>query len=96
MGRTTAALVQLFFLAETEHDDYLLAQLEELRENWLETCELAGLQDELPLTVVREAWLVRSRPRQTVPTIPGRCGQLLHADADACYPVQISVFAGDE
>ena len=56
-GVRLQALVQLFFQAETEHDDYLLAQLEELRETWLETCELVGLQDELPLTVVREAWL---------------------------------------
>ena len=51
------ALVQLFFLASNEHDDYVLAQLEELRETWLETCESVGLHDELPLTVVREAWL---------------------------------------
>jgi exodeoxyribonuclease V gamma subunit len=50
-------LVQLFFKASNEHDDYLLAQLEELRETWLDTCESVGLQDELPLTVVREAWL---------------------------------------
>ncbi|MGX1183659.1 exodeoxyribonuclease V gamma subunit [Pseudomonas sp. F-14 TE3623] len=56
-GSRLQALVQLFFLASNEHDDYLLAQLEELRETWLETCESVGLQDELPLTVVREAWL---------------------------------------
>jgi exodeoxyribonuclease V gamma subunit len=51
------ALVQLFFQASNEHDDYLLAQLEALRETWLETCESVNLQEELPLTVVREAWL---------------------------------------
>ncbi|WP_445570930.1 exodeoxyribonuclease V subunit gamma [Pseudomonas sp. E102] len=50
-------LMQLFFLASNEHDDYLLAQLEDLRETWLETCDSVGLEDELPLTVVREAWL---------------------------------------
>ncbi|MDO7897250.1 exodeoxyribonuclease V subunit gamma [Pseudomonas citrulli] len=50
-------LLQLFFQASNEHDDYLLAQLEDLRETWLETCESVGLQDEMPLTVVREAWL---------------------------------------
>lgn len=49
--------MQLFFLPSSEHDDYLLGQLEQLRETWLETCESVGLQDELPLTVVREAWL---------------------------------------
>jgi exodeoxyribonuclease V gamma subunit len=51
------ALMQVFFQASNEHDDYLLTQLEELRETWLETCEAVGLTDELPLTVVREAWL---------------------------------------
>jgi exodeoxyribonuclease V gamma subunit len=56
-GQRLQALLQLFFLADSEHDDYLLAQLEQLRETWLETCESVGLQDELPLTVVREAWL---------------------------------------
>ncbi len=49
--------MQLFFLPSSEHDDYLLGQLEQLRETWLVTCESVGLQDELPLTVVREAWL---------------------------------------
>ena len=56
-GMRLQALVQLFFLASNEHDDYLLSQLEALRETWLETCESVGLRDELPLTVVREAWL---------------------------------------
>ncbi|RON15716.1 exodeoxyribonuclease V subunit gamma [Pseudomonas brassicacearum] len=56
-GIRLQALVQLFFLASNEHDDYLLAQLEELRETWLDTCESVGLHDDLPLTVVREAWL---------------------------------------
>lgn len=56
-GERLHHLLEQFFLAGTEHDDYLLGQLEDLRETWLETCESVGLQDELPLTVVREAWL---------------------------------------
>ncbi|MEE9679100.1 exodeoxyribonuclease V subunit gamma [Pseudomonas moraviensis] len=56
-GLRLQALMQVFFQASNEHDDYLLTQLEELRETWLETCEAVGLTDELPLTVVREAWL---------------------------------------
>lgn len=56
-GERLQRLMQRFFLASSEHDDYLLSQLEQLRETWLETCESVGLQDELPLTVVREAWL---------------------------------------
>lgn len=56
-GQRLQALMQVFFKASNEHDDYLLTQLEELRETWLETCEAVGLTDDLPLTVVREAWL---------------------------------------
>lgn len=56
-GTRLQALMQLFFAADSEHDDYLLGQLETLRETWLETCESVGLLEELPLTVVREAWL---------------------------------------
>ena len=56
-GGRLQVLMQLFFKASNEHDDYLLTQLEELRETWLQTCDSVGLVDELPLTVVREAWL---------------------------------------
>lgn len=56
-GERLQALIQLFFSADSEHDDLLLSQLESLREDWLETCESVGLLEELPLTVVREAWL---------------------------------------
>ena len=56
-GARLQAIMQLFFMADSEHDDYLLSQLETLRETWLQTCENVGLEEELPLTVVREAWL---------------------------------------
>jgi len=56
-GLRLQGLLQVFFLADSEHDDYLLSQLEQLRETWMETCETVALDDELPLTVVREAWL---------------------------------------
>ncbi|TDV46589.1 DNA helicase/exodeoxyribonuclease V gamma subunit [Pseudomonas graminis] len=56
-GARLQAVMQLFFMADSEHDDYLLSQLETLRETWLQTCEAVGLEEELPLTVVREAWL---------------------------------------
>lgn len=56
-GERLQALLQVFFQADNEHDDYLLVQLEDLREDWLQTCEGVGLQDLLSLTVVREAWL---------------------------------------
>ncbi|TDJ72974.1 exodeoxyribonuclease V subunit gamma [Pseudomonas putida] len=56
-GARLNALLQVFFLAEDEHDEFLLMQLQDLRDSWLEVCETVGLQDPLPLTVVREAWL---------------------------------------
>ncbi len=56
-GERLNALLQVFFLAEDEHDEFLLMQLQDLRDSWLEVCETVGLQDPLPLTVVREAWL---------------------------------------
>ncbi|MGE7991879.1 exodeoxyribonuclease V subunit gamma [Pseudomonas sp. NPDC089554] len=56
-GARLHALLQVFFLAESEHDELLLVQLQDLRDTWLETCETVGLHDLLPLTVVREAWL---------------------------------------
>lgn len=56
-GARLHALLQVFFLAEEEHDELLLVQLQDLRDTWLETCETVGLYDPLPLTVVREAWL---------------------------------------
>ena len=51
------ALLHVFFLAEDEQDEFLLIQLQDLRESWLDVCETVDLQDPLPLTVVREAWL---------------------------------------
>ncbi|WP_337159527.1 exodeoxyribonuclease V subunit gamma [Pseudomonas putida] len=56
-GERLQALLRVFFLAEDEHDEFLLMQLQDLRDTWLATCEAVGLQDALPLTVVREAWL---------------------------------------
>ncbi|MFJ4068019.1 exodeoxyribonuclease V subunit gamma [Pseudomonas sp. NPDC089996] len=56
-GDRLNALLHVFFLAEEEHDEFLLMQLQTLRDSWLEVCETVGLQDQLPLTVIREAWL---------------------------------------
>lgn len=56
-GERLQGLLQVFFEAGNEHDEYLVSQLETLRDDWLETCEQVGLDEALPLTVVREAWL---------------------------------------
>jgi exodeoxyribonuclease V gamma subunit len=56
-GERLQQLLVDFFLPEEEHAQYLLIQLDELRDQWLQACERVGLTDALPLTVVREAWL---------------------------------------
>lgn len=56
-GERLHGLLRVFFQATSEHDEYLLVQLEDLRETWLQTCDSVGLEEALPLTVVREAWL---------------------------------------
>lgn len=56
-GERLRQLLEDFFLAESEHDQLLLAQLQEGLEQWLELCESVELEEALPLTVVAEAWL---------------------------------------
>lgn len=56
-GQRLQGLVNDFFKPEDEHTEYLLIQLDELRDQWLQACEDVGLIEVLPLTVVREAWL---------------------------------------
>jgi exodeoxyribonuclease V gamma subunit len=56
-GERLQQLLADFFLAQDEHAEYLLIQLDELRDQWLQTCERVALNEALPLTVVREAWL---------------------------------------
>lgn len=56
-GQRLQGLVNDFFKPEDEHAEYLLIQLDELRDQWLQACETVGLVEALPLTVVREAWL---------------------------------------
>lgn len=46
-----------FFLIETERDERLIAQLIQLLEGWLEICDQAAFDLDIPITIVREAWL---------------------------------------
>lgn len=46
-----------FFIASDETDSYLLLQLRNALEQWLEACNDAGLNEDLPLAVVRDFWL---------------------------------------
>ncbi|SEI39557.1 DNA helicase/exodeoxyribonuclease V, gamma subunit [Azotobacter beijerinckii] len=56
-GRILHAMLGDFFVAQNERDETLLGQLVEALEEWLELCAGVGLEEPLPLGVVREAWL---------------------------------------
>jgi len=56
-GRILHAMLGDFFCAQNERDETLLGQLVEALEDWLELCAGVGLEEPLPLGVVREAWL---------------------------------------
>jgi len=50
-------LLDAFFAAEEEREQWLLGRLDEALENWETDCAAARLEEPLPLTVVRESWL---------------------------------------
>ena len=56
-GVQARALLAAFFKAGEEGDRLTLAQLEQALQDWLETCEGAEFSGEVPLAVLREAWL---------------------------------------
>ncbi|MGP0173496.1 exodeoxyribonuclease V subunit gamma [Pseudomonas sp. NCHU5208] len=56
-GQRLRDLLEQFFLAQDERDEVLRNQLLEALDTWLELCDGAGLEEALPLAVVREAWL---------------------------------------
>jgi exodeoxyribonuclease V gamma subunit len=56
-GRILQAMLGDFFLPQSERDQTLLGQLGEALEEWLELCAGVALEEPLPLSVVREAWL---------------------------------------
>jgi exodeoxyribonuclease V gamma subunit len=56
-GAQARALLAAFFDAREEADRLTLNQLNDTLNAWLETCEGAGFDEEVPLSVLREAWL---------------------------------------
>jgi len=50
-------LLSSFFDAKEEGDRLTLNQLNDTLNKWLETCDGAGFDEEVPLAVLREAWL---------------------------------------
>ncbi|KHN52051.1 exodeoxyribonuclease V subunit gamma [Dickeya fangzhongdai] len=56
-GERLRALLNTFFAADEGEDGFMLLQLDEGLQNWLEACESVALEQALPLSVVREHWL---------------------------------------
>ncbi|AXA90337.1 exodeoxyribonuclease V subunit gamma [Massilia sp. YMA4] len=56
-GEQARALLAAFFDAREEADRLTLNQLNDTLNAWLETCEGAGFDEPVPLSVLREAWL---------------------------------------
>lgn len=50
-------LLDYLFDASNENEQQLLNDLANILDDWLTLCEEAELEDKLPLTIVREAWL---------------------------------------
>ncbi len=56
-GELARALLVAFFDATEEGDRLTLNQLNDTLNAWLETCDGAGFDEAVPLSVLREAWL---------------------------------------
>ncbi|GGB87364.1 exodeoxyribonuclease V subunit gamma [Pseudoduganella buxea] len=56
-GEQARKLLAAFFDAREEADRLTLNQLNETLNCWLETCDMAGFDEPVPLSVLREAWL---------------------------------------
>lgn len=66
-------LMDDFFLPSGDRDQLAMERLEESLERWEAICEEVGLIEELPLTVVREAWLANvDEPTLTQKFLAGR------------------------
>lgn len=58
-SRLLGQLLSIFFLAENDTEGELLNQLQDSLEDWQSLCADVSLEEKLPLSVVREAWLGR-------------------------------------
>ncbi|WP_226051416.1 exodeoxyribonuclease V subunit gamma [Dickeya chrysanthemi] len=56
-GERLRALLSTFFAADEGEDGFMLLQLDDGLQGWLEACESVALDQALPLSVVREHWL---------------------------------------
>ena len=58
-GVRLRGLLGAFFEAEDGSDGFTLITLDSALQDWLDACDSAAMHDEMPLCVVREAWLER-------------------------------------
>jgi len=58
-GERLQALLARFFAAGDDEETVTLMRLETALQDWVEACAAAGLEERLPLAVVREPWLER-------------------------------------
>ncbi|OZI67369.1 exodeoxyribonuclease V subunit gamma [Bordetella genomosp. 11] len=58
-GERLAALLERFFQPGESTDAYTVQQLNAALREWLDVCAEAGLEEDLPLSVVAEHWLAR-------------------------------------
>jgi exodeoxyribonuclease V gamma subunit len=56
-GAMARELLAAFFVASDESDRLMLGELDAALQKWLETVDNAGFDEEVPLAVLREAWL---------------------------------------
>ncbi|MEX0872334.1 MAG: exodeoxyribonuclease V subunit gamma, partial [Aquisalimonadaceae bacterium] len=62
-GERLRALLDTFFLPVDSRDTLSIAQLLDALEQWETVCAAAGMDEALPLTVVRESWLAAADER---------------------------------
>lgn len=56
-GERLRGLLETFFSPTNDRDHVILEKLFERLEHWEAVCQQAGLEENLPLSIVREAWL---------------------------------------
>ncbi|PWC13954.1 exodeoxyribonuclease V subunit gamma [Brenneria corticis] len=71
-GERLRDLLAMFFVADDGDEGFILWQLEDGLQNWLDACESVALEQSLPLSVVREHWLgLFAQPGLTQPFFGG-------------------------
>ncbi len=87
-GERARALLDALFDPTDERERLTIAALRAALADWLATCEAAGFDEQVPLAVLREAWLAGIDADDATAPLHGRRRDVLHADAAARDPVR--------